>query len=250
MDACNYRPVSILSVVSKVLEKAVFLQLNKYLVDHKLLYQFQSGFRVSYSTDTCLIHLQDHIRGQIASGKYTGMILLDIQKTFDSVDHQILCKKLLALGIQSTAWFNSYLSDRKQLVNINGTESDPLLITYGVPQGSILGPLLFLCYVNDMPNSVDCLMLQYADDSALICSDKDPEKIGRILRTNLESCNKWLIENGLSLHMGKTELILFGTKRKLSVHNEFSIVMSDGHVIKSKKVCCISGISTEPIPRR
>ena len=170
-----------------------FLQLNKYLVDHKLLYQFQSGFRGSYSTDTCLIHLQDHIRGQIASGKYTGMILLDIQKAFDSVDHQILCKKLSVLGIQSTAWFNSYLSDRKQLVNINGTESDPLPITCGVPQGSILGPLLFLCYVNDMPNSVNCLMLQYTDDSALICSDKDPEKIDSILRTNLESCNKWLI---------------------------------------------------------
>ena len=242
LDAGNYRPVSILSVVSKVLEKAVFLQLNKYLVDHKLLYQFQSGFRGSYSTDTCLIHLQDHIRGQIASGKYTGMILLDIQKAFDNIDHQILCKKLSALGKQSTAWFNSYLSDRKQLVNINGTESDPLPITCGVPQGSILGPLLFLCYVNDMPNSVNCLMLQYADDSVLICSDKDPEKIGSILRTNLESCNKWLIENGLSLHMGKTELILFGTKRKLSMHNEFSIVMSDGHVIKSKKSVVYLGL--------
>ena len=101
---------------------------------------------------------------------------------------------------------------------------------------------LFLCYVNDMPNSVNCLMLQYADDSALICSDKDPEKIGSILRTNLESCNKWLIENRLSLHMGKTELILFGTKRKLSMYNEFSIVMSDGHVIKSKKSVVYLGL--------
>ena len=121
------------------------------------------------------------------------MVLLDIQKAFDSVDHQILCKRLSALCIQSTAWFNSYLSDRKQLVNINGTESDPLPITCGVPQGSILGSLLFLCYVNDMPNSFNCLRLQYADDSALICSDKDPEKIGSILHTNLESCNKWFV---------------------------------------------------------
>ena len=99
------------------------------------------------------------------------MILLDIQKAFDSVDHQILCNKLSAMGIQSTAWFHSYLSDRKQIVHINGVESDPLANTCGVPQGSILGPLLFLCYVNDMPNSVNCLMLQYADDSALIFSD-------------------------------------------------------------------------------
>jgi hypothetical protein len=108
-----------------------------------MLYQFQSGFRGSYSTDTCLIHLQDHVRKQTASGLYTGMILLDIQKAFDSVNHTILCKKLSALGVKSTQWFHSYLTARKQIVNINGIESDPLDITCGVPQGSILGPLLF-----------------------------------------------------------------------------------------------------------
>ena len=242
LDAGNYRPVSILSVVSKVLEKAVFLQLNSYLVKNKLFYQLQSGFRGSYSTDTCLIHLQDHIRKQTASGHYTGMILLDIQKAFDSVDHQILCKKLSAMGIQSTAWFHSYLSSRMQIVNINGVESDPLANTCGVPQGSILGPLLFLCYVNDMPNSINCLMLQYADDSALIYSDKDPEKISYVLRSNLESCNKWLIENKLSLHMGKTELILFGSKRKLNKYTDFSIVLRDGQTIKAKKSVVYLGL--------
>ena len=97
LDAGNYRPVSILSVVSKVLEKTVFLQLNSYLVENNFFYQFQSGFRGSYSTDTCLIHLQDHIRKQTASGHYTGMVLLDIQKAFDSVDHKILCNKLSAM---------------------------------------------------------------------------------------------------------------------------------------------------------
>ena len=182
LEAGNYRPVSILPIISKILERVVFIQLNNYLVSNNMLYQFQSGFRGSYSTDTCLIHLQDHVRKQTASGNYTGMILLDIQKAFDSVDHQILCNKLSAMGIQSTAWFHSYLSDRKQIVHINGVESDPLANTCGVPQGSILGPLLFLCYVNDMPNSVNCLMLQYADDSALIIfSDKDPEKISNVL---------------------------------------------------------------------
>ena len=91
-----------------------------------------------------------------------------------------------------------------------------MALTCGVPQGSILGPILFLCYVNDMPNCVDCVLRQYADDSALIVSDKDPIKIGQQLSKNLSSCNKWLVDNKLSLHMGKTELILFGTKRKLS----------------------------------
>lgn len=223
LDVGNYRPVSILSVASKILERAVFVQLNKYLVNKRILYQFQSGFRGSYSTDTCLIYLQDHIRKQIASGLFTGMILLDIQKAFDSVDHSILCKKLSAMGIQSTIWFQSYLSHRKQIVNVNGVESDPLEITCGVPQGSILGPLLFLCYVNDMPISVKCMLLQYADDSALIVSDKDPEKIRKILRQNLESCYNWLVDNKMSLHMGKTELILFGSKRKLKSFPNFSI---------------------------
>ena len=233
LDAGNYRPVSILPIVSKILEKAVFLQLNNYLVDNNLIYQFQSGFRGSYSTDTCLIHLQDHIRNQTAAGNYTGMILLDIQKAFDSVDHQILCNKLSAMGVQSIEWFRSYLSGRNQVVSINGVESDPLAITCGVPQGSILGPLLFLCYMNDMPNAIDCLLLQYADDSALIYSDKDPNNISKILSSNLKNGNKWLIENKLSLHMGKTELILFGSNRKLSQYSDFSIVC-DGQTIKAK----------------
>ncbi|PIK41960.1 putative RNA-directed DNA polymerase from mobile element jockey-like [Apostichopus japonicus] len=127
LEAGNYRPVSILSVVSKFLEKAVFHQLNDYLVNNNLIYQFQSGFRGSYSTDTCLIHLQDHIRKQTAAGNYTGMILLDIQKAFDSVDHQILCNKLSAMGVHSTSidWFQSYLSGRRQVVSINRVESDP-----------------------------------------------------------------------------------------------------------------------------
>lgn len=235
LEAGNYRPVSILSVVSKFLEKAVFHQLNDYLVNNNLIYQFQSGFRGSYSTDTCLIHLQDHIRKQTAAGNYTGMILLDIQKAFDSVDHQILCNKLSAMGVHSTSidWFQSYLSGRRQVVSINRVESDPLTITCGVPQGSILGPILFLCYVNDMPNSINCLLLQYADDSALIYSDKDPNNIKKNLSSNLESGNKWLIENKLSLHMGKTELILFGTKRKLGQYTDFSIIC-DGQLIKAK----------------
>lgn len=241
LDVGNYRPVSILSIVSKILEKSVFKQLNKYLVDNNMLYQFQSGFRGSYSTDTCLIHLQDHVRKQTASGLYTGMILLDIQKAFDSVNHTILCKKLSALGVKSTQWFHSYLTARKQIVNINGIESDPLDITCGVPQGSILGPLLFLCYVNDMPTSVNCMLLQYADDSALIYSHKDPKIIANVLSSNLNSCNNWLIENKLSLHMGKTELILFGSKRKLNKFPDFSI-SCQGQVIKASKSVVYLGL--------
>ena len=223
LELGNYRPVSILPITSKILEKAVFIQLNEYLVKNNLIYKFQSGFRGKYSTDTCLIYLLDYIRNQIGSGLYTGMVLLDIQKAFDSVHHSILCRKLKAMGVKSTGWFNSYLSNREQIVNVGGTDSEVCDLTCGVPQGSILGPLLFLCYVNDMPSSVNCMLLQYADDSALVVSDKSPDFIGQLLSSNLDKCNKWLVDNKLSLHMGKTELILFGSKNKLRKIENYSI---------------------------
>ena len=112
----------------------------------------------------------DYIRMLKSKGNYIGMVLLDLQKAFDTVDHEILCEKLEAMGINFTKWFKSYLGDRKQIVVANETSSESGIVSCGVPQGSILGPLLFLCYVNDMSISVKCKLLLYADDSALIVS--------------------------------------------------------------------------------
>ena len=210
----NFRPVSILSIVSKILERAVYNQLKAFLVKNNMLYDLQSGFRGNYSTDTCLIHLTDHIKTQTSKGLYTGMILLDLQKAFDTVDHSILCDKLKAMGIGSVEWFQSYLSDRMQTVQVNDTYSNIEQITCGVPQGSILGPLLFLCYVNDMSLSIssDCKLMLYADDSAILFSHKEVNVISDRLGKELRSCSNWLIDNKLSLHLGKTECILFGSK--------------------------------------
>ena len=133
LDVSNYRPVSILSVVSKILEKSVYSQLEKFLIDNNLLYELQSGFRNSYSTDTCLIHLMDHIRNNSAKGLYTGMIMIDLQKAFDTVDHQILCKKLEIMGVTNTEWFMSYLTGRQQTVSVNNVFSDFNTVNCGVP---------------------------------------------------------------------------------------------------------------------
>ena len=223
LEVGNYRPVSLLCIISKILEKAVYVQLEKYLIDNNLLYEYQSGFRKSYSTDTCLINLMDTIKMENSQGLYAGMVLLDLQKAFDTVDHDILCKKLETMGLDFTNWFKSYLKGRTQVVIANETSSEAGSVTCGVPQGSILGPLLFLCYVNDMPMSIKCKLLLYADDSALIISGKDPKVIAEKLTKELESCQQWLMDNKLSLHLGKTEAMIFGTKRKLKKVESFEV---------------------------
>ena len=235
-----------LSIVSKLLEKYVYVQFEKILVDNQLLYELQSGFRNSYSTDTCLVHLMDHIRNNNAKGLYTGMIMLDLQKAFDTVDHHILCSKLKLMGVHNTEWFMSYLTGRKQTVCVNDVFSEYKTVTCGVPQGSILGPLLFLCYVNDMPISIDsqCKLILYADDSAILFAHKDPNVISSKLGNVLESCSSWLVDNKLSLHLGKTECVMFGSKRKLKHVDDFKIVCN-GHTIKSTQSVKYLGLNID-----
>ena len=145
LELGNYRPVSILSTLSKILERAVYIQLEIYLKENDLFYKFQSGFRTSFSTDTCLTYSTDYIRHGIDNGLYTGIVMIDLQKAFDTVNHSLLSDKLQALGLNnvSVSWSDSYLTKRIQKVDINDTFSKP-----------ILGPLLFLIYVNDLESAV------------------------------------------------------------------------------------------------
>lgn len=228
-DEGNYRPVSILSIVSKVLEKLIHEQINRYICNSGLLYELQSGFRKSHSTETCLLFLTDYIRKEIDSGKFCGMVLLDLQKAFDTVDHQILLTKLKALGFNNLAceWIQSYLSGRSQRVDINSTMSGAREITCGVPQGSVLGPLLFLLYINDMKSVCKCNLFLYADDSALLVSHKEKNMVEKQLSEELGNISGWLAESRLSLHLGKTESILFGSKIRLSRSSELKIKVGD-----------------------
>jgi len=225
----NYIPVSILPVVSIFFERIVYDQLNKYLNDNDLIYEFQSGFRASFSTDTALTYLTDRLRFGMDAGQYTGVVLIDLQKAFDTVDHSILAAKLHAIGVNGPAvsWFESYLSGRQQFVDVNGGHSSYGEVTCGVPQGSILGPLLFTIYVNDMIQSVNCDLFLYADDSALVVSGSDPREIEHRLSLELASLNVWLEENKLSLHLGKTESILFASKKRLGKIDEMSVSCND-----------------------
>ena len=218
-------PLLFLIYIKIEIEKIACEQLTEYLDSNRLLYELQSGFRSSFSTDSCLIHLSDFIRKQQDKGYYTGMVILDLQKAFDTVSHKILLEKLRAMGVGEIAvqWFKSYLSGKQQLVNIADTNLDFRNVLCGVPQGSLLGPLLLLVYVNDMKAAVKCKLLLYADDPALLVSGKDVFEIERILSVEVAAVNEWLCENRLSLHLGKTQSIFFGSKKRISKCSELHV---------------------------
>ena len=169
-DSNNYRPISVLPVVSTLIERVVFNQLYEYLNNNKLLTESQSGFRPMFSTETALLEATNEWLWNIDNNLLNGVIFLDLKKALDTMDHAILLGKLKLYGVssQSLNWFRSYLSDRKQLTFIDGVQSDFCNITCGIPQGSILGPLLFTIYIHDLPS---CYLFSkprmYAGDTTL-----------------------------------------------------------------------------------
>ena len=156
------------------IEKIIHGQVQKYLDEKKILFRYQSGFHAHHSTDTCLSYLSCKILQGFEIKMFTGMILIDLHKAFDTIDHEIFLDKMACLGFSnsSISWFKSYLQDRSFTVIIGKEYSKHGNLSCGVPQGSILGPLIFLLYVGDMARAVDCDLLLYADDSCLILRDK------------------------------------------------------------------------------
>ena len=178
---------------------------QELLSKNKILYMFQSGFQKNFSTNTCLGHLTDKITTGFKKGVFTGMILIDLQKGFDTIDHKILLKTMKYLGFSKNAiaWFKSYFCERKFKISTNTSYSSPSNLLCGVPQGSILGPLLFLLYINDFPRAVVTNSLLCADDTCIVFQHKSVIEIEKQLIRDFPSLCDWFVDNKLSIHFGK-----------------------------------------------
>ena len=222
-EKSNYRPISVLPVVSRLFEKLVFNQLYQYLNDNCFINSNQSGFRELHSTVTCLLKNTNDLYSGMDTGNLAGMVFVDLKKAFDTVDHQILCGKLESYGVlhRELAWFGSYLSNRVQYCRVNGVDSQIENINIGVPQGSCLGPLLFLAYINDLPRAIkNSTTSMYADDTSLCFQSKDLSRVNEALNEDLSRLDAWLISNKLSLNVAKTKSMLVSTKAKRKALNK------------------------------
>ena len=224
----NYRPVSLLSSISKLFEKVVHIQLSCYFKTHKLLYSSKYGFREDHSTELASLELVDRVLTALDHCKTPVAIYMDLSKAFDTLDHQILIQKLNYYGIRGTAlnWFVSYLSNRKQFVVVNDDNYDYQTILTGVPQGSVLGPLLFLIYMNDINEAREILSsILFADDSTFLNSlnasfdsNISRSEFETIFNRELNKIYDWLAVNKLSLNIKKTKFMIFHMHNKKILH--------------------------------
>ena len=204
LDYSNYRPVSLLSNTEKIFEKFMYKRLYTFLNSNNIIYNLQFGFRQQYSTSQALINIMENIRKALDDRNVGCGVFVDLQKAFDTLDHQMLLVEFQMIRGVSNDWFKSYLSNRNQYVSINGFDSGLTSINCGVPQGSVLGPLLFLLYINDLNQAIKfCKVHHFADDTNLLCLSNSVKKLNKLVNTDVKHLVNWLNAHKTSLSVKK-----------------------------------------------
>ena len=214
----NYRPISILPAFSKIIEKLISVKLESFMNINNIISESQYGFRRERSTSAAIINLTDHVLKSFDENEYTLGVFLDLRKAFDCVNHEILLRKLNHYGIRGTPLklLTSYLTHRQQYTCVSSKLSNPIILTHSVPQGSILGPLLFNIYINDIVKTSAYLdSILFADDSCFYFSHTDPQELIYLVNSDLSKISKWLASNRLTLNIEKSHCILFNRKLKI-----------------------------------
>ena len=240
LERKNYRPVAILSPLSKILEKVVYTQIYDYFTRNKIFHPNLHGYRGNRSTQTALLQMYDRWVEAAVAGKVSGVVLLDLSAAFDLVEPSILINKLRIYGLDENFlnWIESYLTNRHQAVWIDHTLSEFLECEVGVPQGSNLGPLFFLIFYNDLPYSLDSELDVFADDSSLTVSGDDVVAIGDKLTMEGEKVHQWMLANKLKLNADKTHLLTLGTQQRLRTLPHHPEVHMDGVLLEEDKDKC------------
>lgn len=231
----NYRPISILPSASKILEKIMYVRLSDFISHNNILSPHQYGFRAKRSTYMAINDLYCRITEDLDNKLNSLGIFLDLSKAFDTLNHNILLGKLNLYGIRGLAntWLESYLSNRKQYVVYDHSKSADSNIVCGVPQGSILGPLLFLLYINDLPlTAPNSHFIIFADDTNILFSHKDPDQLEKLINNELMNISNWFKLNKLSLNINKTNFMTFKNKHSNKPDLNFNIIIDDNNIAK------------------
>ena len=230
----TYLGGSPLNTLSKILEKIVAVKLTNHLQINKLLYEHQYGFQRGLSTEHNLLHVVNNISSALNDGNYCIGIFLDLLKAFDFCSHDILLKKLTKFGVFSKEldWFNSYLTNRTQKVDIMGALSREAVINISVLQGTTLGPILFLCYINDIYNatSLATYMYLFADDTTCLAHGKNLTDLVNYVNTELQKLSNWFDANKMAINISKTKFIIFCTRGKQIDNNVANIFINTNEI--------------------
>lgn len=241
-EPANYRPLSILPVLSKIFERAAVDQMVQFLEANNLISRNQHAYRKGHSTITSLAEVTNHVYKEIDKGLIVGMASLDLSKAFDSISHSHLLQKLtdIGLGPSTVKWTKSYLANRTQKTKFTSITSETETVTSGVPQGSILGPVLFIIFSNDLITAFNegTHVVSYADDTQLLETGKTPEEVKAKLERTIDIAQNWYQKNSLMSNPSKTEIIIFRTK-KGKKHNIKIKVKEEGKEVELKPAECI-----------